>query len=415
MDLIKGNGNGLNVDFYNTDPSAYGLDYQRDGIVTKDHKLALQSVDNINFDWTGSPGAGVQSEHFAVQWHGQLLAPESGKFTFTTNADDGIRVYIDGNKIIDDWSDHKPHEASGSIDLLSGKHTIQVDYYQERGKATAQLFWQAPDISKQIVPKSYFYTENGAVTTTPSDSGVSLVSSSGASGLSPAFDDTTLPNEARPHGVPSYYSWATVPGINYGNNIPNGWNSFTQWGQLYVADGSPPPANSNTRVQIKAMDSWYLSKSSGQWIQVQHSDTVQGAAYVEDFANDANKAADIKDESKNGGGISTTAGNGYNFHFWTNRVTLSNPSDIGGIYTRFEARLVLNDPNGPDDRASSKYIASDGADYWRNVNVGWASDWSNNGAVGGGRFKKVTNDWQNFTMETLTPQQLAQNPPPYQT
>ncbi len=198
----------------------------------------------------------------------------------------------------------------------------------------------------------------------------------------------------------------------YGNNIPSGWNAFTAWGQIYVQSGWNPPSNSNTRVQIRALDAWYLSKSTNKWVLLQHADTVSGAAYVEDFANDASKPADVKNESVNGGGISVTAGNGYNYHFWTNRVVITDPSDIAGIYTKFESRLVLNDPNGVDDRASAQYIASDGADYWRNINVGWAADWSNNGSVGHGRFKPVTKDWQIFSMETLTPEELRKNPPP---
>ena len=86
--------------------------------------------------------------------------------------------------------------------------------------------------------------------------------------------------------------------------------------------------------------------------------------------------------------------------------------DIAGVYSVFQARLVQDDLTKPDDRAQAHYIASGGADYWRSQDAGWASDWSNNGGINGGRFKTVTNDWKSFSMETLPADQMIANPPP---
>jgi PA14 domain len=400
-------GNGLTGQYYNStnlDPST----------------LALTKTDtSVNFNWNnGAPDAKVNADNFSAEWTGQILAPETGTYTFTTTSDDGVRVWVNGQQLINAWNDHGPQQDSGTITLQAGqKYDIKVDYYEHTGGAVMQLNWSTPTIARQIIPQAYLYSSVVAPTpapvVAPTPAPVVAPTPPPSSALSPAFDDSTLPNDAFPHGVPSYYDWAKGPVGGYGNNIPAGWNAFTAWLQIYVASDWNPPANSNTRVQIRALDSWYLSKATGKWIQLQHADVVGGAAFVEDFANNANKPADIKDESRNGGGISVTAGNGYNFHGWTNRVTINNPGDIAGIYTRFQSRLVLNDPNGPDDRASSKYIANDGADYWRSTTAGWAADWSNNGGVGGGRLKFVTKDWQNFSMETLTPEQLLKNPPPF--
>jgi hemolysin activation/secretion protein len=88
------------------------------------------------------------------------------------------------------------------------------------------------------------------------------------------------------------------------------------------------------------------------------------------------------------------------------------PNDIKGIYTQVQARLILNNPAGFDDRSSARYLVNDGADYWRSVSAPWAADWSNNDGVASGRFKFVKNDWQNFTMTTLLATEFSQNPPP---
>jgi PA14 domain len=402
-------GNGLAGKYYNStnlDPST----------------LALTRTDtSVNFNWNnGAPDAKVNADNFSAQWTGQILAPVTGTYTIATTSDDGVRVWVNGQQLIDAWNDHGPQQDRGTITLQAGqKYDIKVEYYERAGGSVMQLYWSAPTIAQQVIPQAYLYSSVVAPAPDPvaPPAPAPIVSapptSPPSSTISPAFDDSTLPHDAPPSGVPSNWDWAQGPTGGYGNNIPAGWNAFTAWGQVYAAKGWNPPAGSNTRVQITNLDSWYLSKSTGKWVQIQHATTVEGAAFVEDFKNNGSKPADVKDESKNGGGTSVTAGYGYNYHFWTGRALLVNPSDIGGIYTRFQARLVLNDPNGVDDRASARYIANDGADYWRSMDAGWSADWSTNGGVGGGRFKFVKQDWQNFTMTTLPVDQLQKNPPPY--
>ena len=234
--------------------------------------------------------------------------------------------------------------------------------------------------------------------------------------LNPAFHDSDpgVPNDAAPDGVPSNYSWYTsAASIGWGNNPPSDWKAITGWGQVYNVKGTHPQEDApNTRVQLRNEQTWILSKSTHRWTEVQGQKNPSGAAFADDFGNNGSKGTTIKNESANGGGISVTAGDGYNFHFWPGDRASIDPTDIAGVYTKFEARLVLDNPNKTDDRSKAHYIASAGADYWRSQNAAWASDWSNNGGVGGGRFKTVTDDWQNFSMETLPANQLLQNPPP---
>jgi hypothetical protein len=216
----------------------------------------------------------------------------------------------------------------------------------------------------------------------------------------------TQPHEGSPHGVPPSYDWATKPRLGLGNN-PGSFKAITAWGQLYEdAKGNPA---SNTRVQIRYVRTYVMSKS-GQWRILQQSKKVEGAAYVEDFAGDVNKPADIRNEP--GGSISVTAGDGYNFHFWPpGRVTID-PQDIGGVFVMVQARLIVADPKLPDDRNKARYLLSMGADYWKDSTATWQPDGSANGDVGIGRFKYVRKNWQGFGMTTLSWQQLDMNPPP---
>jgi hypothetical protein len=214
-------------------------------------------------------------------------------------------------------------------------------------------------------------------------------------------------HEGRMHGVPDSYDWARGPRLGMGNN-PGNFRAIIAWGQVYeAAEGNPA---TNSRVQIKNIETHILGKD-GRWNRVQFSITVEGGAFVEDFRGNTSKAADVRTEP--GGGVSVTAGGGFNVHFWTagGRAAID-PANVRGVFTTFKARLVLNNPTRPDDRTRARYVASAGADYWLNTTAQWA-DFKTNGDAGIGKAKYVRSEWRSFNMHTLTPDELRRNPPPF--
>jgi hypothetical protein len=218
--------------------------------------------------------------------------------------------------------------------------------------------------------------------------------------------DMTLAHEGRPHGVPASYGWATKPGVEMGND-PGKFRMLLAWGQLFEdAEGNPA---TNTRVQIRNIRAYVLGKRDGRWRLLQSSPTVEGAAYREDFVGDVNKPADVRDEPS--GGISVTAGGGFNYHFWGLGRKPIDPDDIAGVFTTVEARLVVADPSRPDDRDRARYLLGMGADYWLDEHAVW-DEFKTNGGVGIGRFKYVTKAWRSFNMTTLSETELRRNPPP---
>lgn len=214
-------------------------------------------------------------------------------------------------------------------------------------------------------------------------------------------------NEGRPHGVPLSYGWANGPAVIMGNDS-NGWRAMTSWGVVYeVSEGNPAR---NTRVNIRGMRTYFLSKSSCKWLLLQNTSGPIGAAYVEDFSGDANKPADIRQETD--GTISVTAGGGYNFHFYPDSRASIDPNDIGGIVTVLEARLIVADAAKPDDRNVARYLCSGGADYYPALTGGWPGNASFNPGVAIGKMKYVESRWRSFAMTTLTRSELEKNPPP---
>jgi hypothetical protein len=214
------------------------------------------------------------------------------------------------------------------------------------------------------------------------------------------------PHEGKPHGVPEWYDWVKGPNIQSGNN-PQGCKAMTAWGQVYE-DAKGNPAE-NTRVQLKDLKSYMLSKKDGKWHLLQNSRRVDGAAYREDFAGDVNKPADIRNETD--GSISVKPGGGYNFHFWPSPRAAIDPADIAGIFITLQARLIVEDPKKPDDRAKARYLLNVGGDYWLSLDAKW-DNWKTNPGIGMGRFKYVKLEWQAFNFTTPSETNIRPNPPP---
>ncbi len=121
---------------------------------------AVTRIDpQINFDWGyDSPDPAIGADNFSVRWVGQIEALYTETYTFTTNADNGIRLWIDRQLIVDDWSDHPLREASGRINLNAGqRYVIQVEYYEADGGAIAEIYWSSASQAKEIIPGEQLY------------------------------------------------------------------------------------------------------------------------------------------------------------------------------------------------------------------------------------------------------------------
>lgn len=108
----------------------------------------------INSDFgNGSPDPAIGVDTFSARWSGQVEAPVSGQYTFTTTGDDGVRLFVDGKSVVENWSDRAPADDSGTVTLEAGKrYDIQFDYYENGGGAVARLAWEYPGQARQIVP-----------------------------------------------------------------------------------------------------------------------------------------------------------------------------------------------------------------------------------------------------------------------
>jgi hypothetical protein len=117
-------------------------------------ELLLTRVDDaVDFNWgTGSPAPDVPADSFSVRWTGFIIAEKPGLHTFWTDSDDGVRLTIAGETIIDNWTDHSPTLDQGDIFLSSGTHPLLLEYYENSDGAGIRLEFSAPGIPQQTVP-----------------------------------------------------------------------------------------------------------------------------------------------------------------------------------------------------------------------------------------------------------------------
>ncbi len=110
----------------------------------------------LEHDWSwGAPASGIPSDSFSARWTG-TFAFDAGTYQFNASANDGIRLYVDGQLEINQWQDSfTTRTVSISIPLAAGDHTVKVEYYEHRWAAEVSVDWQQlPDCG--TVPQGRF-------------------------------------------------------------------------------------------------------------------------------------------------------------------------------------------------------------------------------------------------------------------
>ena len=98
----------------------------------------------LNFDWnlkTPGDACGVFADGFSARWTRRVILP-GGTYRFTVTADDGVRLFVDGKLIFDEWRDQPPATFVRDVALPAGAHRIVFEFYDNSGGATAKLNWQ---------------------------------------------------------------------------------------------------------------------------------------------------------------------------------------------------------------------------------------------------------------------------------
>jgi glucose/arabinose dehydrogenase len=140
------NGNGLKAEYYDN------IDFTNLKVTRTDP--------TVNFIWgAGSPEPSIGVDTFSARWTGQVQAKYSETYNFYTTSDDGVRLSVNGQQIINKFVDQSSTEYSGTIALVAGqKYDIKLEYFENGYSAISQLAWSSSSQTKEIIPQSQLYS-----------------------------------------------------------------------------------------------------------------------------------------------------------------------------------------------------------------------------------------------------------------
>ncbi|MGL4232148.1 MAG: PA14 domain-containing protein [Casimicrobium sp.] len=127
----------------------------------------LSRIDpQIDFNWSNqSPATNIGNDTFSVRWDGTIAPRHTEQYTFSTLSDDGVRLWVNDQLLIDQWNDHAATLHEGKITLEAGKrYAIRMEYYENGGLAQIQLRWKSASQSEEVIPTSQLFSSASAKT-----------------------------------------------------------------------------------------------------------------------------------------------------------------------------------------------------------------------------------------------------------
>lgn len=187
-------GNGLYAEYLNwaniANSSLTNYDYDESNSFKTDYvltntDLALARVDpkvdftknnaDSYYKWgTIAPDEKVNADYYSVIWSGYVKPKYSENYTFYTNTDDGVKLWIDidrdgsfedGERLINNWTKHSETQNNTKVISLQKdlKYKIKMEYFENQVDATAQLLWKSTTQNKEIIPTTQLFVDDAVL------------------------------------------------------------------------------------------------------------------------------------------------------------------------------------------------------------------------------------------------------------
>ena len=102
------------------------------------------------------PVRGLPVDNYSVRWTGFLRVPEDGTYEFTVRSDDGVRLWLNEESLVDNWTIHRQATDKATRELQAGTYPIKLEWFQRRGPATMQLYWRSGrDAQPRLIEPEY--------------------------------------------------------------------------------------------------------------------------------------------------------------------------------------------------------------------------------------------------------------------
>ncbi len=135
-------------------------------------KIMTRVDASLNFYWDfKAPANGIAPEDFSVRWTGQIVAPETGDYQIGFVVDDGVRMWINDEKVIDAWDMHDKIFFSNIIKMTAGKsYKLKIEYFNGTREGMIDFKWQRPSkkpifggllgTNEEIIKPNFFTEQN---------------------------------------------------------------------------------------------------------------------------------------------------------------------------------------------------------------------------------------------------------------
>ncbi|MGA2497764.1 MAG: PA14 domain-containing protein, partial [Tepidisphaeraceae bacterium] len=318
---------GATGQYFNDTPAGAYSHLQGTPVLTR-----VDPVIDSTTQWPNyAPDPVVGNTNFSVKWTGRVQAQFTDTYTFYTQSDDGVQLFVNGQQIINDWTYHGQTLDTGTIALVAGQqYSIELDFFQGGGPDYCQLLWSSTATAQELIPQSQLYS--GVAPTAPSnlaavatsgtqfnlswkdnannETGFDLERMTGASGTF-----APVPGDPLPPNTTSYMDTGLTPGVTYAYKIRalNFAANSAYTPPLQVTAPTPPnkPGNahvtSNSTTQISL--AWTDNSSNEDGFRILRS--APGADFYQIALLPPNTTT-YTDNGLNGAGL--TPGTEYEYH-----------------------------------------------------------------------------------------------------
>ena len=209
----------------------------------------------INFNWGAGEVLPGTSDNCSVRWTGEVEPAFTEPYAFYVSTDDGARLWLDGNLMVDAWSDQASAEHAGQPILLVGgqRYSLRLEWYENTGLAACELRWSSPSTPKQVIPSDRLHPPAPSI-----GPHIALDPASGPAGTTFAITgsgfaantsgNVTFAGKSNPVTTTSdgaFSTTMTAPSVRAGNypvqaNIPSGGSAGASADFTVTTSGSTP-------------------------------------------------------------------------------------------------------------------------------------------------------------------------------
>jgi hypothetical protein len=130
--------------------------------------VLTQTEGSIDHLWASAEIAAGLADNVSARWTANLQVPFTESYRLITTSDDGVRLWLDGRLVIDNWTDHGTTDNTATANLVAGQnYAIRMEYYENTGDAVAQLSWESSSLPRQIIPQGWLQLPLWATSPSP--------------------------------------------------------------------------------------------------------------------------------------------------------------------------------------------------------------------------------------------------------